>query len=75
MENRAIKIEYQDWPKLRKLYLPERPETILGLCTLSNYIRWHEKQSSIESLAIYSLNGDWSDGTFVVVVTLFPILK
>lgn len=71
MENQAIKIECGDWTGLRALYLPETPETILGLTTISNYIHWNEKESPIQNLDIYSLNGDWSDGTFVLVVCVY----
>lgn len=68
MENRAVEIDCEKWIDLKALYLPESTETILGLSTISNYIKWNEKQSPIPNLAIYSLNGDWSDGTFVVIV-------
>lgn len=71
MENQAVKIECEDWTSLRALYLPETPETILGLSTISNYIRWNDKDSPIHNLDVYSLNGDWSDGTFVVIVCVY----
>lgn len=70
MKNRLVEIESDDWPNLKQLYLPENPRTILGLSTISNYIRWNEQQTQIDNLAIYSLNGDWCDGTFVVVVSI-----
>ncbi|XP_055304585.1 uncharacterized protein LOC129569590 isoform X2 [Sitodiplosis mosellana] len=66
MENRLVKIESEKWSSLKSLYA-ETPETILGLTTISNYIRWMQKDGLIDNLAIYSLNGDWSDGTFAVV--------
>lgn len=58
MENRPMKIIPEDWPKLRELYLPERVEKILGLNTITNYVRWNETISPIDNLTIYSLNGD-----------------
>lgn len=70
MENRLVKIETEKWTSLKSLYLPETAETILGLTTISNYIRWMQQDRHIDNLAIYSLNGDWSDGTFVVVVSI-----
>lgn len=70
MENHLVKIECDEWTSLRQLYLPEMPDTVLGLTTISNYIRWMEKDRHLDNLAIYSLNGDWSDGTFVVVVSV-----
>lgn len=66
--NRSVKIECKDWASLRALYLPETPETVLGLTTISNFIQWNERESPLKNLSIYSLNGDWLDGTFVVVV-------
>lgn len=68
MGSQRIEIDCEDWNDLRDLYLPETPETILGLATISNYIEWHKKEETIENLTIYSLNGDWSDGTFVLLV-------
>ncbi|XP_031629456.1 uncharacterized protein LOC116344820 isoform X2 [Contarinia nasturtii] len=62
-----LKIESKNWEELRELYLPETPETILGLGIISNYLRWIQRDASIANLTFYSLNGDWSDGTFVVV--------
>lgn len=70
MEDQAVKIDSKNWSEIRKLYLPETAETILGLSTLSNYIRWNEREAPISNLTIYCLNGDWSDGTFVVLVSL-----
>lgn len=69
MKNQLVKIESEEWMALKSLYLPETPETILGLTTINNYIRWMQRDGFINNLAIYSLNGEWSDGTFVVVVS------
>lgn len=71
MENHLVAIESEQWESLKSLYLPETPDTILGLSTISNYARWIQQNQHIENLSIYSLNGDWSDGTFVVVVSNF----
>lgn len=68
MENKLVKIESEEWGHLRAIYSQETPETILGLSTISNYIRWNKICPKIDNLAIYSLNGNWSDGLFVVVV-------
>lgn len=63
-----VRIDCKDWDSLKDVYLPETPKTVLGLSTISNYIRWIEQESTFENLDFYSLNGDWSDGTFVVLV-------
>lgn len=70
MENRAVEISCDDWPNVQKHYLPETPQTILGLSTIGNYIRWNKEVGQFKSLTMYSLNGDWSDGTFVLVVSV-----
>ncbi|XP_037044530.1 uncharacterized protein LOC119080340 [Bradysia coprophila] len=67
MENQVVEIDCEKWIDLRALYLPESTETILGLSTLNNFIKWNDKESPIPNLTIYSLNGDWSDGTFVLI--------
>lgn len=66
MRDQKVEIAPKDWPELRDLY---DFKSDLAISTLDNYIRWMEKETTIENLSIYCLNGDWSDGTFVVVVT------
>lgn len=66
MEDQKVEIEPEHWTKLRELY---DSENYLTLSTLQNYIRWSRNEPK-EDLKIYSLNGDWSDGTFVIVVYL-----
>lgn len=63
-----MKIERENWPKLRDLYSPRDPNTFLGHCAVENYIQWFVKDPSIENISIYCLNDDWSDGTFVAIV-------
>lgn len=63
-----IEINRSDLSQLRDLYLVDWPENILGYYTVDNFIRWFEKESTIKNLIVYSLNGDWTDGTFVAIV-------
>lgn len=65
MEDQKIEIDSEDWPKLCALY---QSNTDPAKTTIDNYIRWINEESKIDNLVIYSLNNDWSDGTFVVVV-------
>lgn len=65
MDDRLVEIEPGCWTKLRCLY---DSKNYLTLSTLDNYIRWNQNELAIEDVKIYSLNGDWSDGTFVIVV-------
>lgn len=68
-ENHLVEIPKENWPELRDLFKPNWPENILGYSTIDNYCRWNEKDSNIKNLVIYSLNGDWSDGTYLVIVS------
>lgn len=64
MADKLVEIEREHWQTLRDLHLPTRPETYFGYCLLDNYIRWFEKDPNDVDIVFYSLNGDWSDGTF-----------
>ncbi len=75
MANQLVKIDSENWEQLKSIYLPETPETILGLSTIKNYIRWKRNDPQIDNnFVIYSLNGDWTDGTFAVVVSFYLLL-
>lgn len=67
-DNKLIPIPSKEWINLRDLYLINWPENILGYYTIDNFINWISKTEEIRNLFIYSLNGDWSDGTFVIIV-------
>lgn len=70
-ENRLVKIPKQNWSELRDLFKVNWPENILGYSTIDNYYTWNKKDSDIKDLVIYSLNGDWSDGTYIVIVSYY----
>lgn len=69
MENHLVKIPKENWSELRDLFKVNWPDNILGYSTIDNYYRWNQKDSDIKNLVIYSLNGDWSDGTYIVIVS------
>lgn len=62
--NRAV------WDKLRDKFAPNNSESFLGFSTIDFYIRLLESEPNLPEAVteIYCLNGDWSDGTFVIVV-------
>lgn len=68
MFEKLVKIERENWYKLRDLYSPHDPNTFLGHCIVDNYIEWFKKDPRIKNILIYSLSDDWSDGTFVAIV-------
>lgn len=69
MADKLVEIERRDWPALRDLYSPNSPATFIAHSAVDTYIRWTNQQPDLPNLAIYSLNGDWSDGSFAAVVS------
>lgn len=67
MFDKLVEISRDDLVKLRDLYKVDWPKNHVGYYTIQNYITWFEKESNIKNLSIYSLNGDWSDGTYLIV--------
>lgn len=68
--DRLVEIPRADWPTLRDLYRHEWPRHFLVVQTIDTFIRWTEQQPTIDDLHIFSLNGDWSDGTCLAVVSV-----
>lgn len=71
MTDKLIPIPSKEWINLRNLYLVNWPENMLGYYTIDNYVNWNSKDENIRNLWVYSLNGDWSDGTFLVIVCTY----
>lgn len=69
MQDKICEISPSDWPELRDIYLPDWPKNIYAYNLLDNYLNWIKRDPKIKNLKIYSLNGDWRDGTFVVIVS------
>lgn len=72
MENKLTEINRKDLPLLKSLYNPNDPETYTGYTTIDTYIRWFEQNPDAKSIndkiKFYSLNGDFSRGTYAVIV-------
>lgn len=75
MQEKICEIPVEKWTELRDLFLPDWPKNIYAFNLLENYINWIKKDPNIKNLKIYSLSGDWSDGTFVVVVSIINFLN
>lgn len=67
--DRITEINRNDLPLLKKLYTPDGKKSYIGYTTIETYIRWFEKDPRISDIAFYCLNGDFSRGTFVVIVS------
>lgn len=64
--NILVQIPIEDWPKLRDLYKDRKLEPS-GFNLLQNFISWLQQDSSLKNaVKLYSLNSDWSDGTFIL---------
>lgn len=66
--DRREEIPREDWPKLRDLYTPDKSRSYIAYTALENYIRWISIDPAVKHVTIYSLNGDFSDGTFAIIV-------
>lgn len=71
MGDRLVEIQIEDVHKLRDIYAPDASvdKSYIALMTLETYIRWFKEHSDIKNVHFYCLNGDYSDGTFVVTVS------
>lgn len=69
MTDKLIEIPSGDWEQLRELFKTNWPENIISYYTIDNFIRWFKQNPNIQHLNVYSLNGDWSDGTFLIMVS------
>lgn len=65
---KLVEIPRNSLLNLRNLFLQNWPEHILGYDLINNYIRWFNQDPNYDKAKILSLNGDWSDGTFLIIV-------
>lgn len=58
------------WPQLRQLFARDWPRNIIPYYLLDNYIRWGQSDPTFidQNVEVSCLNGDWSDGTFYLLV-------
>lgn len=70
MADRLTEISVADLPKLSEKYASRREAEFgyVSFTTIETYIRWHQQDPHLEHVNFYCLNGDFSDGTFVVTV-------
>lgn len=71
-ENKLLTCPKENRKNLRDLYLFEWPKNVFGYYTVHNYIKLCKRSKDFENHSkIYCVNGDWSDGTFIYVVSGF----
>lgn len=70
-QNKLTIIPKSEWLELRDINLLNWPRHISAYYAVNNYIKWCKINSQIEkSITFYCVNGDWSDGTFFIVVRI-----
>lgn len=81
MADQLVEIEKKYLPKLKNVYDHNRSNHYIACMTIENYIRWFEQNPSLKHIKIYCLNGNFTDGTFVITVRAllncfyFPTMK
>lgn len=70
MSNSLSEIDRRDLTKLLHLYKSNGAKSYIGYLTLSNYIGFFTQDPDIKHVKVYCLNGDFSDGTFIVTVSI-----
>lgn len=68
MTDSLVEINKRDLENLKSLYIPDDMKSDVTYTTIDTYIRLFKKDPNLENIKIFCLNGDFSDGTFVVIV-------
>lgn len=71
--DRLVEIQQRDLLTLRNMYTSSEvgSKTHIAYETIDTYIRWLEKDPIANNyIKFYCLNGDFSDGTFIVIVSI-----
>lgn len=66
--DRLVAIPGIEWKNLRDLFQPKWPANAVAYYTIDNYINWLQLKPAMKNIQVYSLNGDWRDGTYLIVV-------
>lgn len=70
MTNHLVEIKnLKDLQSLQNLYKTNGPQSYIGYLTLGNYIGFFTQDPNVKHVRVYCLDGDYSDGTFVVTVS------
>lgn len=75
LTNFLVEIPVEDWAELRDMYTDNWPSNYSTYFAIDNGIRLKMQDPVMykKEIQIYSLNGDWNDGTFIMVVSIFPL--
>lgn len=70
MENTLVKVDRNDWHILRNMYEKSGEEYYLTYAVIDNFIQLFEQDQNVKHVNLFCLNGDYSDGTFVMIVSI-----
>lgn len=72
LKNFLLEIPSENWIDLRDMYAGNWPENYSTYFAIENAIKLKEQdhENFSKEVQMFSLNGDWSDGTFILLVSL-----
>ncbi|XP_031631312.1 uncharacterized protein LOC116345775 isoform X2 [Contarinia nasturtii] len=73
--DQLVEINQKDLKRLQNLYKPDGYKRYITYTTIENYIRWLKQDPNLKDVKFFCLNGDFTDGTFVVTVQLHRLLS
>lgn len=72
MLDQITEIDLRDLPLLRDLFATAAcysSKNYSAYITIDTYIRWFQQDPMVKYVTFYCLNGDFSRGTFIVIVS------
>lgn len=70
MTNYLAEINRRDLSILKNLYKSNGTKSYISYMTLDNYMRWFDQDPDVNHIKVFCLNGEYSDGTFVLTVSV-----
>lgn len=71
MIDHLVEIKRKDWQILRNLYSQNTDQHYIGYATIWNCMRVVDQDPNVKQINLFCLNGDFDDGTFVMIVSKF----
>lgn len=71
MADTLVEINRNELPILQNLFKSNELKSSIAYMTLGNYIGFFQQDPFVKHVKVYCLNGDFSDGTFVITVNKF----
>lgn len=72
MTDKLVEVNRNELLILQNLFKSNGLKGYLGYMAIGNYIGFFEQDPNVKHVKIYCLNGNFSDGTFVITVRKAP---